>query len=120
MLRGGPLEHTRHAGLPGRKDGEREKAQEKAETSPLPAARARHINSNGKRIKPPHFLTRRPEPLIFAEREKFSAYFREEGDPLRYIALNATALARNTYVRNSSLGRTHRNFPDHVSSKASA
>lgn len=88
VLRGGPLEHTRRAGLPGRKDRKREagKKEENPRTSrlaTLPAARARHINSNGKRIKSPHFLTRcpvpgarSPEPLIFAEREKFSAYFR--------------------------------------------
>lgn len=92
VLRGGPLEHTRRAGLPGRKDREREAGERREKNqglSPLaplppPAARARHINSNGKRIKPPHFLTRcpepqspgAPEPLIFAEREKFSAYFR--------------------------------------------
>lgn len=38
-----------------------------------------------------------PEPLIFAEREKFSAYLRTRRRDLEYIVLNATALARYTY-----------------------
>lgn len=46
-----------------------------------------------------------PEPLIFAEREKFSAYLcaHRRKDPPRYIVLNATAPPRAyTYVRNNS------------------
>lgn len=109
----------------GREGGEKRREGEgKLKTSPLaafplPAARARHINSNGKRIKPPHFLTRARSPLFSPNVKSFQRTF-AEGDPLRYIVLNATVLARYTYVRNSSSRPTHRNFPDHVSSKASA
>lgn len=70
--------------------------------STIPATRARHINSNGKRIKPPHFLTRARSPLFSPNVKSFQRTF-VEGDPLRYIVLNATALARYTYARNSSL-----------------
>lgn len=48
--------------LDSRKEGKRETRRERERERPQPRLfhGARHINSNGKRIKPPHFLARAP------------------------------------------------------------
>lgn len=58
----------------------------------------------GNELSRPIFSPGARSPLFSPNVKSFQRTF-AEGDPLRYIVLNATALARYTYVRNSSLGR---------------